>query len=128
MSDNGIVRVDLPDGEWWDIRVKGIAWREIKAVRAELAKAQTEGLSVDLDETLLLHFTDWTSKAGERTGSLDADKAVIGRIMDGLGDEDASHTVLLMDVVTDKLFPLFPGMQTARKALGLSTSPSANTS
>lgn len=128
MSDNGVVRVDLPDGEWWDIRVKGIAWNEIKAVRTELAKAQLQGLSVNLDETLLLHFTDWTSKAGERTNDPDVDKAAIGRVMDNLGNEDAADAVLLMDVVTEKLFPLFPGTKTARNALGLFTNPSADTS
>ena len=29
-KDNGVIRVDLPGEAWWDIRVEGITWDEIK--------------------------------------------------------------------------------------------------
>ena len=107
----GITRVDLPGGKWWDIQTGGIKFREIKAIRTEMAAAQVKGASIDLDETLLLHFTVATSEAP------DGDKDDIAKIMDGLGDEDAAVVVLLMDVVQEQLFPLFPGVKMAAKSV-----------
>ncbi len=108
---NGVTRVDLPGGKWWDIRTDDIVWDEIKAIRTEMAAAQAKGASIDLDETLLLHFTDCTSEI------LDGDKAAIAKRMDGLGQENARVTVLIMDVVQEQLFPLFPGVKMAAKSV-----------
>lgn len=109
-SVNGVVRIGLPDKAWWDIRVEGITWDEIKAVRSEIAKAQAKGLDVNLDETLLLHFTEATSDA-----PYPVDKEVVGRAVDALGSGDAKVAVLLMDAVAEHLFPLFPGVSMAAK-------------
>ena len=111
VSANGVTRVDLPGDKWWDIRTSGITFGEIKAIRTEMASAQAKGASIDLDETLLLHFTVATSEAP------DGDKAAIAKIMDGLDDMDASVAVLLMDVVQESLFPLFPGVKMAAKSV-----------
>ncbi len=116
-KDNGVLRVDLPGDAWWDIRVDGITWDEIKAVRSEIAKTQAKGLDVNLDETLLLHFTVETSKAAN-------DKESVGKEIDALGSGDAKVAVLLMDAVSEHLFPLFPGVKAAaRSVLETSTNP-----
>ncbi len=107
----GVTRVDLPGGKWWDIRTSGITYGEIKAIRTEMAAAQRKGADVDIDETLLLHFTAATSEVP------DGDGHAIAKIMDGLGDMDASVTVLVMDVVQDSLYPLFPGAAKTAKSV-----------
>ena len=117
-KDNGVLRVDLPGEAWWDIRIDGITWNEIKAVRREIAAAQAKGLDVNLDETLLLHFTVKTSKSA--AGSKDA----VGAEIDALGSGDAKVAVLLMDAVSEHLFPLFPGVTlAARNVLETFTNP-----
>lgn len=108
---DGVIRVALPDKAWWDIRVDGITWDEIKAVRTEIAKAQAKGLNVNLDETLLLHFTVATSK--NSVGS----KEAVSVEIDALGSGDAKVAVLLMDAVSEHLFPLFPGVSMATKSV-----------
>lgn len=111
-KDNGVLRVDLPGDAWWDIRVDGITWDEIKAVRTEIAKAQAKGLDVNLDETLLLHFTIATSEKVEGNS-----KEIFGVQIDALGSGDAKVAVLLMDAVSEYLFPLFPGVRGAAKSV-----------
>ncbi len=114
-KDNGVIRVDLSDGAWWDIRIDGITWDEIKAVRTEIAKAQAKGLDVNLDETLLLHFTVATTKNPPQVGGVS--KKAIGAQIDALGSGDAKTAVLLMDAVSEHLFPLFPGVSMAAKSV-----------
>lgn len=101
-ADDNILKVELPGDKWWKIRIRGITWKEIKAIRDEMARATAEGKNPDLDETLLLNFTIETSEIPA------GDKEAIGRAMDALGEEDARVAVLLLQAVTDYLFPLFP--------------------
>ena len=93
-----VTRIQLPDGNWWDILTKP-KWKHIKDLRRSL---QAPAGDAELDEdqaanAALVHFTvAWSFPD-------DIDNA-------GLEERDLSDLIQALQLVNEKLSPIFEAM------------------
>ena len=94
-SNGRIERIELPDGEWWELIVRP-TWGELKAISKKVAAAQEKDSLDQVDVLLVASTKAWSRKRKISVAALQ--------------DVDGLAMVPVLEVVNQKILPLYEAM------------------